>query len=40
MLRPTFGAGGVRFENEFEYRYNNRKQENDITFRNLIERVC
>lgn len=26
--------------NEFEYRYNNRKQENDVTFKNLIERMC
>lgn len=26
--------------NEFEYRYNNRKQENDITFKNLIEKMC
>lgn len=26
--------------NEFEYRYNNRKQENDVIFKNLIERMC
>lgn len=26
--------------NEFEYRYNNRKKDNDITFKNLIERMC
>lgn len=26
--------------NEFEYRYNNRKQDNEITFMSLIERMC